>query len=590
MDAKDLAPTPGQKEFKTEAKVVLINKKADLKKIELNTKELVIDVHTAGAVQTDLQLCLLSPNKKTVFAVDTTGEIKPSDLAKHLHDVLHDEEVSKIGYDVKSSVKAFLQLGIPVVGVGHDVRMAAFLINSLIRERALTDLAQTELGYDGDPFEDMTPHDQMQQADAKASVLWGLYEAQLEQLKKLPKVEKLANEIEWPVIEVLARMEVVGVKLDGDYLKEMSKRLADMLSDVEQEIYGYADSEVNIASPVQLADLLFNTLGLPTKGIKKTKKSYSTAASELDKLRGQHPIIDQITKFREVSKLKSTYVDTLPTMVDENDRLHTTFSLAITPTGRLSSHDPNLQNIPIRSSLGREIRNAFVVDEGKILVSADYSQFELRLAAVLAGDDELIEAFNDGLDIHTRTASQVYGVALEDVTKDQRRDAKVINFGILYGMSPHGLSIATGMNLKDAKDFIDRYFELRKPLLDYIEATKAKARDDGYVETMFGRRRPTPDVKSSNFMVRQSAERAAMNMPIQGTEADLMKMAMIEVDKHLGEGAVQLLQVHDSILIECNEDEGEKYAKLLKAIMEGIHKLPVNLSVDVSIGKNWGEL
>jgi DNA polymerase-1 len=386
-------------------------------------------------------------------------------------------------------------------------------------------------------------------------------------------------------------MEHEGIKLDVSYLRDMSDRLADHISDTEQQIYGYADQEFNISSPSQLADVLFVKMQLPTQGIKKGKTGYSTAASELDKLRPAHPIIDLITHYREYTKLKNTYVDTLPTMVDEHSRVHTTFNLTVAQTGRLSSIDPNLQNIPVRTDLGREIRTAFVAREGNVLVSADYSQFELRLAAYLAGDEELIEMFNNGLDVHTLTAAQVYNREPDEVSKQMRRDAKVINFGVLYGMSPHGLSAATGMDFVAAKKFIDKYFELRKPLLDYINNLKDKAHSEGYVETLFGRRRPTPDVKSSNYIVRQGAERAAINMPIQGTEADLMKMAMVKVDVALANtSARQLLQIHDSILVECTQEDGDKVAKLLKETMESVHELPVQLTVDVTIGKNWGEL
>jgi DNA polymerase-1 len=338
---------------------------------------------------------------------------------------------------------------------------------------------------------------------------------------------------------------------------------------------------------------LFDKLDLPKQGIKKGKTGYSTAASELDKLRGQHPIIDLITQYREVTKLKNTYVDTLPQQVDESSRLHTTFSLTIAQSGRLSSNDPNLQNIPTRTDLGRRVRTAFVAGEGNKLVSADYSQFELRLAAVLADDKELIDMFNRDIDVHTATAADVYGRELEDVTKQMRRQAKVVNFGILYGMSPHGLATAANMTFDQAKHFIDRYKELRKPLFDYTDTIREFARKEGYVETIFGRRRPMPDIHSSNFMVRQAAERAAINMPIQGTEADLMKLAMVKVDRLLAEqhnDCKQLLQIHDSILVECPAEVAERIAKLLKDTMENIYDLPVKLTVDTTIGDNWGEL
>jgi DNA polymerase-1 len=409
----------------------------------------------------------------------------------------------------------------------------------------------------------------------------------------MPKVAELAQTIEWPVIPVLAAMEYEGIHLDTEYLKRFSVEIEDSISDLEQEIYGHAETEFNIGSPAQLADILFVKLNLPTQGIKKGKTGYSTAATELDKLRGLHPIIDLITQWREVTKLKNTYVDTLPLMVDENSRVHTTYSLTVAQTGRLSSNDPNLQNIPVRTELGKRIRTAFIAGPGKVFISADYSQFELRLAAYLAGDQELIEMFNAGADIHTMTAAQVHGRQPDEISKQMRREAKVINFGVLYGMSPHGLSIAAGMSVMAAKAYIDKYFQLRKPLLDYMNSLKEKARSDGYVETLFGRRRWMPDIKSSNFIVRQAAERAAIYMPIQGTEADLMKMAMITVQNRLADEyptARQLLQVHDSILIEADDADAESVAKMLKETMQNVYKLPVRLDVDVTTAKNWGDL
>jgi DNA polymerase-1 len=316
-------------------------------------------------------------------------------------------------------------------------------------------------------------------------------------------------------------------------LAQFSERIEDSISDLEQQIYGYADTEFNISSPAQLATILFEKLGLPTAGVKKGKTGYSTAAAELDKLRAAHPIIDLISQYREVTKLKNTYVDTLPKLVDGHSRVHTTFNLTIAQTGRLSSTDPNLQNIPVRTELGKHIRAAFVAGKGRKLVSADYSQFELRLAAAMSGDGAMVDMFNRGADIHLTTAAEVYGRSPEDVTKQMRSAAKTINFGVLYGMSPHGLAAATGMNFTQAKSFIDEYFKVRAPLLGYLNGLKEQAKQDGYVETLLGRRRPMPDIQSSNFMVRSGAERAAMNMPIQGTEADLMKLAMVAVEQKL---------------------------------------------------------
>lgn len=386
-------------------------------------------------------------------------------------------------------------------------------------------------------------------------------------------------------------MERRGIKIDKEFLARMSDELGTEHAKLEQEMYAMVGHEFNIGSPAQLSEVLFTKLQLPTAGIKKGKTGYSTGQKELDKLRGQHPIIELIERTRELAKLKNTYIDSLPKLADEHGRVHTTFNQDVASTGRLSSTNPNLQNIPVRTELGRKIREAFIPDGDKVFVSADYSQFELRLAAVLADDKKLINDFNGDVDIHTKTASEVYGVPMDDVTKAQRRDAKVINFGVLYGMSPHGLAAATGMNFTQAKEFIDQYFAIRAPIRAFIDETLRKAASEGYVETYFGRRRPTPDVNSSNFMVREGAKRAAANMPIQGTEADLMKMAMIAVDKKLGNLGEQLLQIHDSILIECPIENVDRVAELLQTTMETIYPgLAIKLNVDVSIGKNWGEL
>ena len=390
-------------------------------------------------------------------------------------------------------------------------------------------------------------------------------------------------------------MEKTGIKLDVDYLSEFNKKIEQSIQSLEKNIFEIAGHEFNIASPQQLSEVLFseNELGLPTGGIKKTKKGYSTAANELDKVRLINPIINLISDYREVVKLKNTYVDTLPKQIDEESRVHTTFSLTTAQTGRLSSLDPNLQNIPTRTDLGRNIRTAFVPGPGNVFVSADYAQFELRLAAVFSEDKELIKLFNEDVDIYTVTASQIYGRNPEDITKQMRDAAKTINFGIIYGISPHGLSNSTGMSYEQSKAFIDKYKEIRKPLFDYMEKITEKTKELGYAETMFGRRRYFPDIKSSNFVVRQAAERAAINMPIQGTEADLMKMAMIECDKSLKElhnDCKILLQVHDSVLVECPKEVAKQVSSVIRESMENIYKLPLKLKVEVKIGNNWGEL
>ena len=567
-------------------KTILINNESELAKIPLKgAKQLYIHSRAAGKHGQNPQILILSIDGSETYVLDLTKLTKKA-LKARLAML-----PPLVGYDTKSTLKILIELGLPLPSIEHDILIGAFLLNSLRREQTLNELAAADIGYEGPSIDDMPTEELTERASEVIAIIRALYEQQANDIAAIPKVSTLATNIEWPVIPVLAEMEYQGIQLDTKYLESMSTELADQIGDVEQQIYGHADSEFNISSPVQLADVLFNKMQMPTQGIKKGKTGYSTAATELDKLRGSHPVIDLITEYREYTKLKNTYVDTLPTMVDKKSRLHTTFALTIAQTGRLSSNDPNLQNIPVRTDLGRRIRTAFVAGEGNVLVSADYSQFELRLAAYLAGDKELVDLFNRDVDIHTATAAQVYGRSEEDVTKNMRRDAKVINFGILYGMSPHGLSIATGMNILQAKNFIEKYFELRKPILEYMNSLKEKARTDGYVETLFGRRRPMPDIHAINFIVRQAAERAAINMPIQGTEADLMKMAMVAVqDKLAGTDSQQLLQIHDSILVECPEGEGEQTAELIKTTMENIYKLPVKLTVDTSIGKNWGEL
>lgn len=484
-----------------------------------------------------------------------------------------------IGHDLKSLLRTLLAAGINWPGsIAHDTRIGAFLLNSLIRSHELEDI----LGMSIDPS------DPAQVIPA----IWQAYDEQRAKLATMPEVEQLARDIEFPTISLLAHMEHRGVALDSEYLGRMSAEFAETIGQLEQEIYTHAGQEFTIGSPQQLAMILFEKLQLPTAGIKKGKTGYSTGASELDKLRALHPMVDLVTRWREYTKLKSTYIDALPRLVDAQGKLHTTYALDVAATGRLSSHDPNLQNIPTRTELGNAIRTAFVPAAGNVFVSADYSQFELRLVAVMADDKELIEDFNRGIDIHMATAAAVYGVPLEDVTKDMRRHAKTVNFGVLYGMSSHGLSVATGMLRTEAQEFIDKYFALHAPIRAYMHRTVAHGLSDGFVATMFGRRRPTPDLKSSNFVVREAAKRAAINMPIQGTEADLMKIAMLEVEKqlqaeNLGE---QILQVHDSIIVECPAANAEKVGQLLKTAMESVHELPVKLQVDVSVGQTWGEL
>ena len=484
----------------------------DLAKIELRPNEpIFIETVAAGMQGTDPLLLLLG-DKNKAYGLDLS-KLNADKLQKSLGPLLENHKKGLVGYDVKSDLKVLTNLGINTDNVAFDVLVGNFLINPLVRAQSPTELAKATLGYEGPSIDGLPPEDVLQRGAELVAILRELWLAQEEQLKDMPKVQALANAIEWPLTRVLADMEMAGIKLDTAYLKKFAEQLEGSISDIEQKIYGYADHEFNIGSPGQLADVLFNKLNLPKQGIKKGKTGFSTAASELSKLQGAHPIVELITKYREATKLKNTYVDTLPKQVDKNSRLHTTFNLTVAQTGRLSSEGPNLQNIPVKTDLGRNIRTAFVADKGNMLVSADYSQFELRIAATIAGDKNMIKAFNSDADIHVETAAELYNIPAEKVTKAQRSSVKEVNFGIMYGLGPHALSLSTGMSFGEARDFIKRYFEIRPNLKKYIEKVREQAEKQGYVETLLGRRRPTPDIHSSNFVVREAAYRAAVNMP-----------------------------------------------------------------------------
>ena len=526
-------------------------------------------------------------------------------------------EASIVGHDTKEFLKTLLGAGcqqLPIVK--HDTAQGSFLLNPLRKSRALADLAGVE---------------SLDDPRLAMAALWAVYEQQKSALVEQADLQQVAQTMDFPLINVLAQMEFRGIKIDASKLEKMNKSLAQEIAAVQQNIYDMVGYEFNVASPAQLASALFYKLLLPTTGIKKGKTGYSTNQKELDKLRGQHPIIELVERFRELSKLQNTYVAALPEQTDANGYVHTTFNQDVTATGRLSSTNPNLQNIPIRTELGRQIRDAFVPAPGNVFVNADYSQFELRLAAVMAGEKQMIEDFNADVDIHAKTAAEVYNVPINEVTPTQRRRAKVVNFGVLYGMSQHGLAAAANMSYGEAQHFIDEYYRIRPHIKEFMERTIRQAHEDGFVQTLFGRRRPTPDVRSNNFAVRSAAERAAANMPIQGTEADLMKLAMLAVEKRLMPAAdadllpsetgkfeknefvlperqvssgsksistdkntplgYQILQIHDSIMVECPRQNAEIVSKMLVETMENIYpQLGIKLKVDVKIGNNWGEV
>jgi DNA polymerase-1 len=578
-DAGSVAPATSTHELKL-PKTVAISSEADLKNVQLEG-DVVLHARSKGKHGVDPSVMLLS-DEQTCYIMDLT-KIKNVDQLKLPNTVT--------GHDLKNSLKVLLELGLDLPRVSHDTLLGAFIINSLRRDQSLTQQAANDLGYETE-LDNLDDEEFMSKAAEIVAVIRELANRQGEQMSEVTSLIKMAEVVDWPVIPVLARIERSGMKLDRAFLGKLSEQLGDQISDVEQTIYGYAESEFNISSPAQLSEILFDSLGLPTNVTKKGKSGhFSTASGVLEKLKGLHPIIEEIEKYREYSKLKSTYVDPLPKMTDDNDRVHGTLNLTVAATGRLSSVDPNLQNIPVRTELGREIRKAFIVEPGNVMISADYSQFELRIAAAMSGDVLMIKAFNENQDIHTETAALIQGVASEEVTKEMRYAAKAVNFGILYGQGVHGLAEGSNISYAEAKEFIDKYFDVRPALKGMIDRFKDEAKNKGYVETVMGRRRPTPDVQSSNYMVREGAYRAAINMPVQGSAADLTKMAMSAVEEKLPEGAFQIMQVHDSIMVECKEADAGSVSKMMVEVMENIKPdLGVNLNVDVSVGKNWGEL
>ncbi len=483
-----------------------------------------------------------------------------------------------IAHDTKALTEYLLSKGQSVdYSIAWDTRHAAFLLNSRIKPKTLDDIRLERGAIDDTPLDNL-------------NLVKLLYNEQTAKMQETPEMLSLAQKVDFPLQIVLAKIEHRGMMLDPKILHDQSAAMDDEISSLTRDIYAEAGEEFNIASAKQLSHILFDVMKLPPVGKKGAQGSYSTSAKVLDKLAPKYPIAAQIERYRELTKLKSTYLDVLPQAIADDGRIHTTFDQDVTSTGRLSSSSPNLQNIPTRSKQGHMIKQAFIAPKGRVIVNADYAQFELRLAAALGHDDDMIQMFADPKnDIHTMTAAQAYGISPEDVTPEQRRHAKVINFGILYGMSAKGLSDSTGMSMKQASEFIKKYFAARQPIKDYLDATLNKARTLGYVETLFGRRRYTPDVKLSNPVARAAAERAAMNMPIQGTEADLMKMAMLKVERI--DGASQIMQVHDSIMVECDESDVERVAREMKDIMENIYpELGVRLLVDVKHGHSWAEL
>ncbi len=595
------------------AKYHLITSLAELKELatKLKSQKLIaFDTETDSVDEVEANLVGASFSFKEGEAYyvplshDEMTEIGTEDFTDILGPILTDKSIGKVGHNIKYDYVVMKQFGINVAPIAFDTMVAAFLINPIGRAQTLSQLAYEELGISMIDIEELIGKkgksqltfnkigikEAAQYAAEDADITFRLYNKLKPQLEKIGKLADLADSMEWPLIEVLGDMEYLGVELDVEFLAKLSRDYTSKIDDLQGKIWKIAGGEFNVSSPAQVQKVLFDKLKIDSKGLKKTKTGISTAASELEKLRGKHEIIDMMFEYRELTKLTTTYVDALPKLVKKDGRIHTSYNQTIAQTGRLSSTNPNLQNIPTRTETGREIRKAFVAPKGRVFVSADYSQIELRLAAALAKDEPMIKAFKSGADIHTATAAEMFGVKQSEVTKDQRYGAKTINFGVLYGMNPHGLSVATGFDYDKAREFIDRYFSLRKGVADYIASVKKFAHDNNYTETIFGRRRPCPDVRSNNFIIRAAAERAAVNMPLQGTAADMMKIAMINIHKKLPKNANLILQIHDELIVECEKDDAKKVEKIIKTEMENVHKFEVPIEVEVRHGTGWGSL
>ena len=520
-----------------------------------------------------------------------------------LKPVLENPAIQKVGQNFKYDLTIFARNGIDVQGVAFDTMLESYVLNSTGRHN-MDDLAKRYLGHQTISFEEIAgkgknqltfnqiPLDQAAEYAAEdADVTMKLQQVLWEKLSKEPTLEKLFKEMELPLLGVLSRMERRGVLIDSDALFLQSNEIANRLSELEEQAYVLAGQPFNLASTKQLQEILFDKLGLPV--IQKTPKGApSTNEEVLEELAFSHELPKVLVEHRGLSKLKSTYTDKLPQMVNpQTGRVHTSYHQAVTATGRLSSSDPNLQNIPIRNEEGHRIRQAFIAREGFTVVAADYSQIELRIMAHLSQDQGLINAFTQGKDIHRSTAAEIFGVALDEVTSEQRRNAKAINFGLIYGMSAFGLSRQLGIGRADAQSYMDLYFKRYPGVQTFMHDIREKAKAQGYVETLFGRRLYLPDINSSNGMRRKAAERVAINAPMQGTAADIIKRAMIQLDQTLQNDPdiAMIMQVHDELVFEVRSEKVAFYSKLIKTQMESAADLVVPLIVDVGQGNNWDE-
>jgi len=509
-------------------------------------------------------------------------QTKNSYLEK-LKDILEDSKIKKTGHDLKLIWHLLKTQKITLRGLDVDLMIASYLLDPGRRKHDLQTLIFTEFGLENLPEE----------RSAEAVLVWRLKKVLSERLKK-EKLLELYLKIEQPLISVLGQMEENGIKLELAPIKKLNKTVSEKLKKLEINIYKLAKGSFNINSPKQLQEILFEKLSIPATNVKKTKTGYSTAEDQLEKLKDLHPIISLLQDYRELNKLQTTYLNALPNLINPlTGRIHTNFNQTITATGRLSSAEPNLQNIPTKTAEGQEIRRAFTAEVGFKLLGFDYSQIELRLAAHMSGDKKMIKAFQEEKDIHTATAAGINGVALNAVTKTMRQEAKAVNFGILYGQGPHGLSQNAGIPYWQANEFIKKYFEVYPGIKKMMDNSISEAQKNGYAVTLFGRKRPLPEINSTMPMVRRGAERMAINTPLQGTAADMIKLAMIkiaELIKGHEDDIRLLLQVHDELIFEVKSDKLKTYSPQIKEIMQNIIKLRIPITVSENSGDNWGEL
>ena len=511
-----------------------------------------------------------------------------------IKELLEDDSVAKVMFDVKEAIVK-LNGRIDIKNISDDTAIAAYLVDPAKNEYTIEKLASEYFGtvIEKPEVKQLSLLDDVEtdrsEYLAKCAVALGVLNDRIGDKIKENGQEKLYQEVELPLVTVLAHLEINGFLVDDNQLKEFADKLGEKIDALTNEIYMLAGEEFNINSPKQLGVILFEKLEL--KPVKKTKTGYATNADVLEKLRDKHPIVNFIMEYRQLAKLKSTYCDGLTAVVNPNThRIHSVFTQTVTVTGRLSSTEPNLQNIPTRTELGREIRKMFVAKDGYVLVDADYSQIELRVLAHIANDETMINAFRNNEDIHAVTASQVLGIPLEDVTKEQRSSAKAVNFGIVYGIGEFSLAQDLHISVKEAKAYIESYLEKYHGVRNYMESIKEQAKKDGYVKTMLNRIRYIPELKSPNYNIRQFGERVALNTPIQGTAADIIKLAMVRVDNRLineGLKSKLILQVHDELIVEAHKDEVDKVKQILSEEMQGAMELNVPLKVDMSTGHSW---